>query len=46
MDYGWKKSNAEGKFLTPDHNYEIKTNVKISSNLAGNTDAFEKLVFL
>lgn len=29
------KSNAKGKFLTPYHDYEIKTNAKISSNLAG-----------
>ena len=44
--YWWEKSNAERKFLTPDHNCEIKTNEKISSNLLGNKYAFEKLVFL
>lgn len=40
-----KKFEAEGKFLTLDYNCEIKINVKISFNLAGNKYAFEKLVF-
>lgn len=46
IDYCWKKSNAEGRFLTPNRDCEIKTSGKSSFNLAGNKYAFEKLVFL
>lgn len=46
IDCCWKKSSAEGKFLTLDHNCEIETNAEISFNLDGNKHAFEKLAFL